>query len=176
MDNKSNVDSYWHRFKSKKPFSLIGLYLIIFSVCVVTPFLLILSATIKEPFEKYDYQQIISHGIVQSAKIKNIQIKQNVTFNNINPRIVTYEYMYNNINYEDKFQTIDIQMLNDLNKSDSIKIIIFKDQSIIKDLTPYSFPFRILWPIPLMFLVVGFPLFLIGHFAAIKKGSQNTVG
>jgi len=130
---------------------------------------LVIEHFVKEPFEKYNYEKIVSKGKTELAKIKEIVVRTNVTFNGINPRIIIYEYSNGNALVIDKFQTVDLEGIDSIRKNNIIKVSVLNGESIMLGIQPYSFPMKILWMVPLIFFIVGIPLFLIGHFAGVRN-------
>ena len=168
MIKNNNLTKYWQGFKSKSPFSLIGISLIILSIFVLIPTLLVLVNMLTESYERYDYKKIISQGEVQNAKVENLVIKPNITYNNVSLRVVEYSYLQGGSVKSDKFQTVDLVGIESLKTRDSIKISVLNNESVVNDLMPYRLPFKMFWFIPVMFLVFGTPLFLLGHIAGMK--------
>ena len=169
MEKSTRKKLYWKGFKSKAPLSFLGLIFILFTLLIIIPALIILSSMLRQPFEKYDYEKIFALGQSYNAKIKHIQIKDNISFNGINPRVITYQYSINSKTIIDYFQTLNVNKVNELNKMDSIPILVLEDQSVVKNIEPYTFPFIMLWTVPTIFLVFGIPFFTLGHIAGLKN-------
>lgn len=165
----SKLNNYWLGFRSKGPFSIIGLIFIMVAFFVIIPSLFLLDRLLKDPYERYNYKEIVDRGESKNARITGITVKKNVTFNGIHPRVIAYEYLHQGAGFADKFQTLEVEQVDSLSKKDSINVFVLNKESVIGNLKPYTFPFMILWPAPAIFLVFGIPMFCFGHLAGWKK-------
>jgi hypothetical protein len=166
---QSKISNYWIGFKSKSPFSIIGLIFIILAIFVLIPLLFILDNLLKEPYERYNYKEIVRHGEIKNARITGIKIKTNVRFNDINPRVISYAYMSQGSIFTDKFQTVDIEQVDSLSKKDSIIVFVWNGESVIHKIKPYTFPTRLLLNMPMIFLFIGIPMACLGHLAGMRN-------
>jgi hypothetical protein len=166
-------------FKTKYPFSGIGLVFITVSIFVFIPVIVFFNST-KETYEKYDYDKIISQGKDLTANVTSVQTQNNVTVNNVfHPQIIDYVFSDNGLTKNDKFKTLTNADNPVLNIGDSINIKIHNGESVIKNLKPYSFPINLFYILPSMFLLIGIPFFLIGilpvlkHYRLYKNGIRK---
>jgi len=60
MDNKREVNwsVFYGLLKEKGPLAFMGVIFTFLSVAVITPLTLFLSVTLKQPYEKYDFNNI----------------------------------------------------------------------------------------------------------------------
>ncbi|WP_313807814.1 hypothetical protein [Flavobacterium sp.] len=119
-------------------------------------------STQKEAYEKYDYSKIAEQGTEITGKIVDIQQKTNVSMNDKHPFVITYEFIENGKSKSDKFQTLDHYKVNSFSIGSNLTILSYNNQSVIKGLEPFSFPFY--------FLFI-FPFMLIGLVPALKNYS-----
>src|SRR5688500_18207817 len=127
-------------FKTKYPFSGIGLVFIVLSVFVLIPLLAFFSST-KDAYEKYDYDKIISQGKDLIAKVISVQTQNNVTINNVfHPQIIDYTYNDNGQTNDDKFKTLTNADNPVFKIGDSINIKVYNGESVIGNLKPFTFP------------------------------------
>jgi len=146
---KSTISSYWIGFRSKKPFSIMGLGFVILSLIAIPSLFYNQKITIG-PYEKYNYEEIVSHGERKNARITGVMIKNNVTSNGINPRIISYEYIFRDSMFTDKFQTLEVEQVDSLSKKDSVNVFVWNGKSVISKIKPYTFPMGLLWCIPIL--------------------------
>lgn len=156
-------------FKTKYPFSGIGLVFIMLSLFVFIPLIAFFSST-KDAYEKYDYGKIISQGKDLTAKVTSVEIQKNVTINNVfHPQIIDYTYSDNGQSNNDKFETLTDANNPIFKVGESINIKNYNGESVIKDLKPFTFPIYIFYFLPLIFLLIGIPFFLIGLLPVLKN-------
>jgi hypothetical protein len=156
-------------FKSKSPFSIIGLVFIFFALFVGMPVVVLMQKFLRAPYEKYDYNEIVRHGERKNARITRVKTNYNSTYNGINPRIISYEYSSGDSIGTDKFQTIELDEIESLQKKDSIAVFVWNGKSVIATIEPYTFPVEIFWMLPILFLLIGIPMFCIAHFAGMRN-------
>ena len=155
-------------FKTKYPFSGIGLVLITLSIFVFIPVIVFFNST-KDAYEKYDNERIISQGKDLTAKVTSVQTQYNVTVNNVfHPQIIDYSFRDNGQTKIDKFKTLTKTDNPVFKIGDSINIKAYNDESVIKNLKPFSFPINLSYILPSIFLLIGIPFFLIGLLAVLK--------
>ena len=166
-------------FKTKYPFSGIGLVFIILSIFVFIPSIAFFNLT-KDAYEKYDYDKIINQGKDLTAKVTLVQTQNNVTINNVfHPQIIDYTYSDNGQTKNDKFKTLTNADNPVFKIGDSINIKTYNDESVINNLKPFSFPINLFYALPLIFLLIGIPFFLIGllpvlkHYRLYKNGIRK---
>lgn len=156
-------------FKTKYPFSGIGLTFIILSLFVFVPLIAFWDST-KDAYEKYDYDKIINYGNDLTAIVTNVEIQRNVTVNNVfHPQIIDYTYNHNGQSNNDKFKTLANANNPVFKIGDSINIKIYNGESVIRGLKAFTFPVYIFYILPFMFLLIGIPFFLIGLLPVIKN-------
>jgi hypothetical protein len=152
----------------KSRFPVIGLVFVCLSIFVFIPLILILSTALKQPYQKYNFDEINKNGIEKDAKITSIKTVNNVTVNDEHPRIISYEYENNGQSVSDRFETLDLDKISNFNTATAIQILVYKGQSLIKDLTPFSFPVYLFFILPAIFLLIGIPFLLSGLIPALK--------
>jgi hypothetical protein len=154
--------------KSRGPFGLLGLVFVLGPLLLLTPLLLVLSHTLTQPYERYDFDNIERHGTAATARITGIELVTNVTINNEHPRLISYTYPSAGQLATDRFQTMELAKVSSLKQGDTIGIKALNGQSIIASLEPFSFPFHFFFIIPGIFLLIGIPFLLIGLLPALK--------
>jgi hypothetical protein len=124
---------------------------------VSIPLFVLLSTLLKEPYEKYDYDKICAEGYQVNAKIKNIVSKANITINGIHPVVISYEYQNANKteSFSDAFQSLDVKGINLLKTNDSIQVYVLNEQSVIKNIKPFSFSLQYFWFVPFLLITLG---------------------
>jgi len=170
MNNKRQVNwsILYNLLKGKRPFAIIGLVFTCLAIFALFPLIFIISASVKEPYEKYDLEEIRNNGVEKSAKITSIRSVNNVTINGDHPEIISYDYENNGISCTDKFETLDLEKTTDYTIGKEIKILVYQNQTMIKGLEPFSFPVYFFYILPIMFLIIGSILLLIGLIPALK--------
>jgi hypothetical protein len=168
--NKRQVDisTLIRLIKQRGPVATIGLVFTLVSLLVLTPVVSFLTLSGKQPYEKYDYKKIEAQGVEMPAKITYAKVMYNVSINGEHPVVISYSYQNNGQMRNDKFETIDLEKIANLNVGDEIKIKVLGDQSKMAGVEPFSFPFGIFYIIPGIFLLVGIPFFIIGVLPAIR--------
>jgi len=168
-DNKQiSLKLLYEVFKTRFPFSGIGLLFVILSIFVFLPIVMFLNST-KESYENYNYNNIVKEGKDATALITSIDTENNVTINNqFHPQIINYIFDNNGLK-KDKFKTLSKSVLTNFKIGDSVNIKLYNGESVIINLEPYSFPYILLYLLPLIFLFVGIPNLLIGLFPTIKS-------
>jgi hypothetical protein len=156
-------------FKTKYPFSGIGLTFIILSLFVFIPLIAFFNST-KDNYEKYDYNNITSQGKDLKAIIHSVETQNNVTINNVfHPQIIDYTYKDNGQTKNDKFKTLTNNDNTTFKIGDTINIKVYNGESVIKNLKPFSFPISLFYVMPAIFLLIGIPFFLIGLLPTLKN-------
>jgi len=156
-------------FKTKFPFSGIGLTFIILSLFVFFPLITFFNST-KDAYEKYDYDKIVTQGKNLVAKVSSVQTQDNVTVNDVfHPQIIDYIYNDNGQAKNDKFKTLSNGDKPIFKIGDTLNIKSYNGETVIKNIKPFSFSIGFFYFIPIMFLLVGIPFFLIGLLPALKN-------
>ena len=149
-------------FKTKYPLSGIGLTFIILSLFVFIPLITFFNST-KDANEKYDYDKIIAHGKDLIATVNSVEIQNNVTVNNTyHPQIIDYTFSDNGVTKKEKFKTLSNSNNKLFEIGDTINIKSLNAETVIKNLKPFSFPITLFYLIPLIFLIIGIPFFIVG--------------
>jgi len=164
---QSVVNKYGFQQSNKKQIPVIGLIFVAIAILLM-PALYFFEKLVPEPHEKYNYKEIVQHGESVKARITNVQVKKNMTINNVNPRIISYDYIYRGKLFTDKFQTLEFEQLDTLVKKDSITVLVWNGKSVVSNLKPVFFPFFIFWMIPVLFLFIGLPMACMGKFRKEK--------
>jgi len=178
MENKRRVELsvLYKLLKAKRPFAIIGLIFTFLSIFVMFPLILILSATLKEPYEKYDFNAIKENGVEKKAKITDIASINNVTINGLHPDLISYEYNNKGQTISDKFETLDREITKSYEVGKVITVLSYNNQSVIKSLEPFGFPFGMFLIMPAIFLLIGIPFLLIGLIPALKTFNLYKTG
>lgn len=137
---------------------------------VLAPLLLILEVKVFDPYQKYDYDEIIKKGKAQLAKITSIKEKYNTKFNGRTPKIIDYTFDIDGKTLNDKFETIDREKVEAFG-SDSIQVAVWNKKSVIIGLEQANFPIRKFWLGPVMFVIIGGILVLVSSFILPKPVS-----
>jgi hypothetical protein len=135
---------------------------------VFIPLTVILSATLKASYEKYDFKAITANGTLKDAEIMAISPVNNVTVNGEHPKVISYVFENNGRKISDKFETFDLEKIANFSEGTKIKILEYQNQSMIKDLKPFAFPVYLFYLFPILFLLPGIPLLLIGLIPALR--------
>ncbi len=156
-------------FKSRFPFSGIGLVFVLLAMFILIPLITILDSS-KAVFEKYDYNLIAAQGMALKAKVVSIETETNVTVDNqFHPQIIEYAFTYNGQFQQDKFRTLTSGSGNAHHVGDEVKIKLLNGASVMEDLKPFTFPFQMFYILPFIFLLIGIPFMLIGLLPAIRN-------
>ncbi|GAB4045026.1 hypothetical protein GCM10028774_66150 [Spirosoma jeollabukense] len=122
-----------------------------------------------ESYDKYNFDKIDQNGIEKKAKIVDLRPYYNVTINGENPLRIRYEYSMDGVTKLDRFQTFDLDKTNDMKIGSEILIKVLGNESKIKNLEPYVFPYNIFYLFPLLFFLIGLPFFLYGLIPALRE-------
>jgi hypothetical protein len=128
--------------KNRGRLGIMGLVFTILSIFVFIPLIVILSVTLKNPYERYDFDKIRSFG---------------------------YEYQDDGRTVSDHFETLDKDKIKDIAVGSKINILVYENQSTIKSLVPFSFPVGAFYILPAMFFIIGTAFLLIGFIPALGK-------
>lgn len=160
--------TFWGLLKSRGPFGILGLVFVLMPLLILVPLLLVLSHTLSEPYERYDFEHITRQGTTAVASITSVEPLTNVTINNEHPRVISYTYPGVGGAAADKFQTMDLDKASRLKAGDTITIKTLGKESVIPSLEPFSFPFKFFFILPGIFLLIGIPFLLIGMLPALR--------
>lgn len=136
-------------------------------ILVIVPVLIAIN-TSKEKFETYNHKEISEKGVEKTAVITNMIVKHNVSINGVNPIVVDYEYKNDNDTVGDKFETLEVEKAGMLKVGDSITVKVYKTESAVVGLEPYSFPFKVFFIMPFIFLLIGIPLLLTSLLPVLR--------
>lgn len=142
------------------PKSIIGILFPILSILIFVS-VTILSFTIQNPYEKYDFESITKNGIKKSAKVISKETVYNVTVNGEHPVIITYEYENNGQIKLDKLQSMDLDKILKLDIGSEVAIKVYNNESQIENIEPFSFPIVIFYILPMIFLLIGIVAFFM---------------
>ena len=168
--NKRRVDisTLIRLIKQRGPIAIIGLVFTLISLLVLFPIITAITFAGKQPYEQYDHKKIEAQGVEMPAKITYAKVMYNVSINGEHPVIISYSYQNNGQTRNDKFETIDLEKIANLNVGDEIKIKVLGDQSKMAGVESFSFPFDIFYILPGVFLLIGIPFFIIGVLPVIR--------
>jgi len=152
-----------------RPFqSLLGIYLIGFTLLFITVSFILTSSLEDKTIPNVDYNEINEKGQLTLGVITNIDIKENITDNGEHPAIITYKYNKNGQEFESKYQILAPDKVAQMEIGDQIEIKYLGHQSILAEFESYSFPAGLFALFPLPFLIIGLIL-LIPSFTKLKK-------
>jgi len=154
--------------KSRGVFAILGIVFTALSLFVFIPLLIILPNALTHPYQKYDFKGIEKNGIDKAAKVTSLQEIYNVTVNGQHPIIIGYEYENNGQSVSDKFETMDLDKINNLAVGSDIKVLVYEKQAMIKGLTSFTFPIQLFYLFPVLFLGFGLPALLSALIPALK--------
>lgn len=161
-------------FKTRFPFAIIGFAFIVMSVVVLITANYFFSFT-KDYFDNYDHTAIAAKGKDLKATVSALQTQYNMTVNEAyHPLIITYNFQDNGQVKSDKFKTLTGPEKQVFKVGDTLNIMLYNGETMIKNLEPYAFPYFIFYMIPLMFLLGGIPFFLIGLLPVLRRYKANT--
>ena len=163
-----NFRILFNLLKGKGSIFFIGTLFTSLAIFVFIPLAVILSATLKAPYEKYDFKAITANGILKDAEIMAIDPVYNVTINGEHPDVISFVFENNGQKTSDKFETLDLEKIANFSEGTKIKILFYQNQAMIKDLKPFAFPVYLFYLFPVLFLIPGIPLLLIGLIPALK--------
>lgn len=166
---------YWTGFRSKGPMSIIGLVFTCVALFVMVPIQFVMPKLLQEPYERYNYKEIVQKGECVTARVNDVEVKYNVTVNGIHPRVISYDYVYQGSTFADKFQTMEVKQADALLTNDSINVSVWKGASVINNRKLFTFPFQLFWIMPAIFLLVGLPMLYQGHLAGKRSALENHI-
>lgn len=152
--------------KEKRPFSILGILFPLFAIIGSIVMGIVLNSN-KQSYESYDYEEIAKKGIEKNAVVTNIE-NANISINGEDVKIITYEYNNNGQKSIDRFKTLEANKIADLKTGTEIKIKSFENQSVLKNIKPFVFPFQF-FLVPSVFLIIGIPFFLISVIPSLRN-------
>ncbi len=121
-----------------------------------------------------DYDDIYKNGTVTEGVIVSISTNSNVSINNQNPIVVTFEYLVSGRARRGTTETLDETVVNNYQIGYRVEVRYKGSDAIIVGIKPYQFPeivtniFDFMFYIPIVFLVAGLILFMIAILHARK--------
>ena len=161
------MDSEIFSLGNKKLFK-IGFSLLLVNFLILIPLIFFAPKIIFEKFEFYNFETIKSNGYIFKAKILDVMSKKNISMDGQHPDEIRYEYSNNGKVVIDKFRSLDFKGLSSIRSIDSIKIYVYKNESVIKNIQPFYFPFKKLWIGPLLFGFFSFIFLVIGKYVEFE--------
>jgi hypothetical protein len=158
--------TFWSLLRERGPFGVLGLIFTLSSVLILMPMLLVIMATLRQPYERYDYAAIVRDGTAATARVTHVRRLTNVQVNGESPQLITYTYSTGVRTYTDQFETFDA---NNLAIGDAVDIRARDGESVIPTLKPFAFPFGWFFILPGIFLLLGAVFLLIGLLPALRK-------
>lgn len=155
--------------KSKRPFGLLGFIFTSLALFVFLPMTLIMTATSREPHEKYDFDAIDKNGSTVEGIVTGAAYLTNVTVNGRHPIVISYSYSKSGTTRRDMFQTFDLDKAQNLAPGATVEVKEYRGQSVITGMEPYVFPVYLIMFGPFVFLVIGIIFLLIALIPALKK-------
>jgi hypothetical protein len=176
MRREVRLGILFNLLKGRGPFAIIGIIFTALSLLVFIPLLIILPRALMNPYQKYDFKEIEKNGVEKIAKVTDLKSVVNVSVNYEHPEIIGYQYENNGQTVTDKFETLDLDKVGNVNVGSEIAVLVYRNQSIIKGLTPFSFPVGLFYILPGIFLTVGIPFLLIGLVPALRTFNLYKTG
>jgi len=158
----------YNLLKAKSPFAIIGLVFTCIAIFVLLPFLSLFAIVFSGENDSYNFKAIRKNGVEKNATITYIKTIENLTINDEHPIVISYEYDVDGKKVKDKFETLDLEQTANFAVGTNIKILTYKNQAIIKDVEPYSFPDYLFLLLPGLFFLIGIVLLSIGLIPALK--------
>jgi hypothetical protein len=160
------LTTLWSLLRERGPVGVLGLVFTLSSVFLLLPMLLVMMATLRQPYERYDYAAIVREGTATTARVTDTRLLTNVQVNGESPRLITYTYNAGGQPRTDQFATFDA---TDLAAGSSVGIRARDGESVIPTLQPFAFPFGWFFILPGIFLLLGSIFLLIGLLPALRK-------
>lgn len=152
----------------KKPITFIlGIILIVVPTLLIVLFSLIFSS-FGDDTPEVDYELIDSKGKETTAVVTDIDIQYNVTINGVHPTIISYQYDEKGKEIESQQKVLEVRKVEELEIGDEIAIKTLDGNSIIKNMDPYEFPFKIFSIFPIFIISIGI-FFLLYSIISIRK-------
>ncbi|TVT43655.1 DUF3592 domain-containing protein [Hymenobacter setariae] len=158
--------TFWSLLRERGPFGMLGLIFTLSSVLILLPMLLFMMATLRQPYERYDYAAIVRDGTAATAHVTDMQLLTNVQINGKSPELITYKYSAGGQTYTDQFATFDA---TELAVGSAVGIRARNGESVIPELKQFVFPFGWFFLLPGVFLLLGAIFLLIGLLPALRK-------
>lgn len=166
---KTDFALFFKLLKGHRPFGIIGLIFTCLSLFVLLPLILTITSTVSEPYQSYDTETIRNKGTQQEAVVTNVREIGNVSVNGSSPKELSYTYKTGGKTLNDKFQTLDLSLVDTIPVGSTVQIKTYNNESVILGLEPFIMPVQIFYGIPGIFLLVGSIFLLIGLLPALKN-------
>lgn len=167
LPRKVKFSTAYNLLKKKPITFLIAIIFIAMPTFFTIVFSLVFSS-FGDDTPEIDYELISSQGKESTAVVTDIETQYNVTINNVHPTILTYQYTENGKKIETKYKVLEVRKIESLEIGDNIEIKTLDGNSIIKNIRPYEFPFKIFFIMPILFISIGLS-FLIYLLIKLKK-------
>jgi hypothetical protein len=135
---------------------------------VVSGFIALFFVSFANKANHVDYELINEKGADLNAIITDYKIISNTKINGKHPIEIFYKYDFQNKLKTDSFQTLSLKKIKDWHIGDAINIKYFNGATIIKNISPLTFPI-LLFLFPLLFFVIGLALTFFGLRKIIQK-------
>jgi hypothetical protein len=160
--------------KERKPFSTLGI-LFPLSTIFFTIFIFLFFNLNQKPYEKYDSEKIQKTGIEKNAVVSDIEMT-NINFNGDEVKIISYEYDHEGKKISDQFKTSESGKIPDLKVGEKIRIKSLDNQSVIKDLEPFTLWNSSFFIVPVFFILLGIPFLLVALIPSLKNYNLYKTG
>ncbi|MCD6068311.1 MAG: hypothetical protein K0S33_3137 [Bacteroidetes bacterium] len=152
----------------EKPFSYLIIICTLFPTLIIIPIIAFVVNIQKDKHEKYDYEDISVNGMAAKAKIRTIDT-MNVSVGGESPVSITYEYSSNGKRVVDKFETFDLDRINSPWKGSTVIIKHLNGKSVIQGLNKFNYPYIVFYAVPLLFIILVLPFFLLFFISSLKR-------
>lgn len=132
-------------------FKRVGFFFFFTSIFVFFPLAFFINYNYLKQISNYDYENINKRGKIELAKVEKVE---KLKFEKDNKKIknIVFNYTYKGRLVKDSFQTLDDNIVE---ANDVIKIKIFKGESMIISLNPFTFSSFIIFILPSFFILIG---------------------
>lgn len=166
---KTDLTLFIKLLKGHRPFGMLGLAFTGLGLFVMLPLIVVISASITEPYQNYDIDAILNHGTNYEAIITDKHVLGNVSINNESPVEFSYTYTTGGKVVHDKLQTMDLEKAQAIAIGSSVKIKAYNGESVITGLKSFSFPIQYLFMLPGTFFILGSVFLTINLIPALKN-------
>src|ERR1700742_3826622 len=91
MKRRVNFSTLFGLFKSNQPYGILSIIFICIAIFLV-PFVFLIQLGFKGENDNYDFNNIKKYGVKTDGVITYIDTQKNLTINEQNPVILSYEY------------------------------------------------------------------------------------
>ena len=175
-DRKTNLKTIWQRAKIRPILLLFAFQGIAFALLLFVPMGLMMNSLGDSfPFVE-NVEKIQSDGEKKNAVLTNIKGINNITINENNPQILTYEFDFNGQKAESKFSVFEPDKTDTLKTGDIIPIKYLNGQSIPIEFEQYTFNMDFMYYIAGIVLLIGLILSYILYSRVNKEISLYKTG